>query len=240
MPASVYFDNYNAQNEQQLLEDLIVESINIYGHEVYYLPRRLENKDEIYEQSDIVSYNEYHIVPMYLENVGGFVGDSDFLSKFGIEIRNQIVLAVAIREFEEHVNKKSIEFDLSRPREGDLIYFAPNNKLFQIKYTDKFQMFYQLGTLQTWKLTLELFEYSGEKFNTGIEKLDLLEIYSNDLLQWAIFDEDGNYLVDESNNVIVNEGYKPEVIDKMDDSSQIQTESDLFVDFTVQNPFGEP
>ena len=134
------------RSEQLLLENLIIESIRIYGQDMYYIPRKLNNYDNVYGADDQSSYENAYSIELYIKSVDGFSGDGDFMSKFGIEIRNQVVFSVAQRRFNEEIGEYTTQV---RPNEGDLIYFPLNKKCFQIKYVNKFEMFYQLGALQT-------------------------------------------------------------------------------------------
>ena len=241
MPTNFYYNNFENSGEQTLLDDLIVESIKIHGQDMWYLPRTLKNKNEILGQSDIVEYNSAYMVPIYIENVDGFGGEGNFLSKFGLEIRDQVTFSIAVKTFRDDVASSETENTLSRPREGDLIYFPLNRKCFQILFVDKFQMYYPLGSLHTWKLTCELFEYSSERFNTGIGEIDILEQkFSADILQWAIFDEDGNFLITESGgDIYVDEEYGLTSPEPISDNQDIQTQSNTFIDFSTTDPFSE-
>lgn len=238
MPLNNYFNTYERNSEQELLNDLVVESINIYGENVYYIPRTLVTPDKIYGESSIVAFNAAHMVPMYLKSVDGFSGEGNFMQKFGLEIRDQVIWSVAQRTFQNEVIAEELAIDLTRPREGDLIYFPLNRKCFQILFVDKFEMFYQLGALQTWSMTAELFEYSSERFNTGIAEIDAIEQkYSADLLQWALYDEDGNYLITEDNDVLVDEKYGVTSPEPQTDNEPIQTESNTFIIQANSDPF---
>ena len=107
-------------------------------------------------------------------------------------------------------------------------------------FVNKFEMFYQLGALQTWEMTCELFEYSGETFNTGIPEIDSIQVkFDNNVLTWAIRDENNDYLTDEDGNYIILEGKAASDLIPGDDSIAIQKESDEFVDFSVKDPFSE-
>ena len=172
---------------------------------------------------------------MYIESYDGFKGDGNFMSKFGIEIRDQVVFAVSQMVFADEVGVVTAQ---PRPNEGDLIYFPLNNKCFQIKYTDKFEMFYPLGALYLWKMTCELFEYSNERISTGIPEIDALEVqFDINAIDWTIKNEDGIMILNEDGNYLVLEGSATE--DKIigDDSTEIQKESNTFVDFSVTDPF---
>lgn len=237
MATNFFFNNFNASQEQLLLENLIIESIKIYGQDMQYIPRVLNNYDAVYGADDQSSYESAYPIEMYIKSIDGFSGDSDFLSKFGIEIRNEVVFSMAQRIFSEEVGRFT---DQTRPNEGDLIYFPLNGKVFQIKYVNKFEMFYQLGALQTWEVTCELFEYSGEKISTGIPEIDELELkFSTNVFDFAIKNEDDKMITDELSNIIINENKSSDDLIVLDDSNEIQEESDVFVDFSVSDPFSE-
>lgn len=239
MATNFYFNNFQSSQEQSLLENLIIESIKIYGEDMYYLPRRFDKIDEIYGESAVTSFDTAYLVEMYINSVDGFSGDGNFLSKFGLEIRDQVTFTIAQRVFNEEVDVYEAT-TLHRPREGDLIYFPLNQKCFQIKYVTNKPFFYQLGALQTFELVCELFEYSGEAMNTGIEDIDKLQKnHSIDILDYAVTDEDGMYLMDEDGDYIVNEKYNLGTIDPNADNEWIQQESDEFLDFSEYDPFSE-
>lgn len=236
MATNFFFNNFQASQEQLLLENLVIESIRIYGHDVYYIPRKLNNYDSVYGADDISSYEQAIPIEMYIKSIDGFTGDGEFLSKFGIEIRNQVVFSMSRRIFSEEVGTITTQV---RPNEGDIIYFPLNQRLFVIRYVNKYEMFYQLGALQTWEVTTEVFEYAGEKFTTGIEEIDSIQTqFSTNILDWGIKDEDGYYLLDEEGNYLILENA---VVDSLaaSDNDEIQQESDLFVDWSAQNPFTE-
>jgi len=224
-----YFNNYGATNEQGVLEDLIIESIKMYGQNMIYLPRHNDNPDDLYGTSDLVTFSDHYSIEMYLTSVDGFAGDGDFMSKFGLEIRDQIVLSVAKKRFaEELVTVPAI----IRPREGDLIYFPLNDKCFEIKFVNNKKLFYQLGSLPIYELTCELYEYSSEKFQTGIAAID--KIYVNRTLDVTSLTANGVV----TSNTISNTDAKMELNNLFDDSAQIKREDD-FIDFTEFNPFSE-
>lgn len=237
MPTNIFFNNFKNSGEQQLLENLVIESIKIYGQDMFYVPRKLNNYDGIYGADDSSSYEDAYMIEMYIKSVDGFTGDGNFLSKFGIEIRDQIIFSMSQRIFTQEVG---VNTNQPRPNEGDLIYFPLNNKCFQIKFVNKFEMFYQLGALQTWEVTCELFEYSNEKINTGIKQIDSLMKSSDiNLVDSAITDENGNLILDENNELLVDEGASTENKVHGDDAVQLKSETNEFIDFTKDNPFSE-
>lgn len=202
--------------EQNLIEDLIIESIRIYGFDVWYIPRTLGAKDELLNEDDLSTFNAAYMMEMYIKNVEGFGGDGDFLSKFGLQINDTMTLSVAIRRFNEDVGLYTEEV---RPNEGDLIYFPLNRKMFEVKFVEHEAIFYQMGALQMYDLRCELFEYSQERFNTGVSDIDTLF----------------NRYVLTSNAAIAN----VESVDAIADNFTIETAADAILDFTEQNPFGE-
>lgn len=204
---------------------------------MYYIPRTLNNYDEVYGADDQSSYDNAYPIEMYIKSIDGFSGDGDFMSKFGIEIRDQVVFSMAQRIFAEEVGTFTSQV---RPNEGDLIYFPLNQKCFIIRYVNKFEMFYQLGALQTWEVTAELFEYSGEAMNTGIPEIDVLQKqYSLNQYDWVIQTQDADFITDEDGNIIVLEGSSTSDLLFNAENDEIQEESDQFVDFSAVDPFSE-
>lgn len=239
MATSVFFNNFFSSQEQQLIENLIIESISIYGMDVYYLPRTLTNKDEIYGEDNLSKYKSAYLVDMYIKDVMGFRGEGDFLSKFNLQIRDQMTFTIARRTF---FNDIGDEEGLERPREGDLIYFPLNKKTFVIKFVEHEAIFYLLGSLQTYDIVCELFTYSNERFNTGVEDIDkMYEQYSTSTVPKGLLTNDllPYYLIDENGFKLVQEEYDLDDVDKNADNDEIQQESLDFVDFTVIDPFSE-
>lgn len=235
--SSFFFNNFTSSQEQQLFENLVVEATAIHGLDVYYIPRNIVNRDKIYYTDDQSSYTNPYLVAMYIENVDGFQGDGNFMSKFGLEIRDQIVLSIPITTFNQEIGAYTAQ---TRPNEGDLIFFPLNKKCFQIKFVDKFQMYFQLGKVYTYKITCELFEYSNETFNTGIADIDAIQTnFSTNLIDWAVLDETGEPILTETSDYLVSEKYDLEVIDPTSENKELQDESDTFIDFSESDPFSE-
>jgi len=209
----------------------------MYGHDLYYLPRTRVEDDLIYGEETYSEFNSQYFVEMYIKNVEGFAGQGDFLSKFNLEIRDQVTFTVARRTFNEEVGAYT---SFVRPREGDLIYFPLNNKLFEIKFVEHEAIFYQLGALQTFDITCELFEYSNEIFNTGISSIDekQRDITFN-LSDFAIKTEAGLAIADEDMNDLVLESFSLDTQDPISDNEQLETEGDSILDFTEIDPFSE-
>jgi hypothetical protein len=237
MATSFYFNNFGASQEQLLIENLVVESIKIYGHDLYYLPRTLVNSDDIYAEETYSRFDSQYFIEMYIKNVEGFAGQGDFLSKFNLEIRDQVTFTVSRRAFSEEVGALT---SFVRPREGDLIYFPLNRKLFEIKFVEHEAIFYQLGALQTFDLVCELFEYNNEVFNTGIAEIDdKQKPLTFNMSDFGIMLESGLALADEEGFDLIQEQYDLKVQDPVSDNYDIQSESDGILDFTEIDPFSE-
>ena len=171
MATNVFFSQA-VKSEQNLIEDLVVESLRMYGHDCYYLPRTIVNEDTILGEAANSTFDDAYEVEMYLEGIEGFEGEGDLYSKFGVEVRDSATFVISRRTWERFV---SLDVNLAtglRPNEGDLIYFPLSKSLFEIKFVEHENPFYQLGKLFVFKMSCDLFEYSGEKFDTEIDVLD--------------------------------------------------------------------
>ncbi len=188
MATNVHFSQ-QVQTEQNLVEDLVVESLRMYGHNVYYLPRKIVNEDTILGDAANSSFEDAYEVEMYLEGVEGFEGEGDLYSKFGVEVRDTANFVISRRSWERFV---SLDANLAtglRPNEGDLIYFPLSKSLFEIKFVEHENPFYQLGKLFVFKMNCDLFEYSGEKFDTEITALDTdLELAQAQSIEFTLTD----------------------------------------------------
>lgn len=175
MPVSGYFNNFPSQNrmnnEHMLMEDVIVESIQIMGHNVYYIPREsLDSVDMIFGESTKVKFNHAYLIEAYLANVEGFEGDNDFFSKFGLEIRDSSNFVISRRSFAKHVPSSLRQ----RPQEGDLVYVPVLHRMFEIKFIEEELMFFSLGkrTPFVYEMRCEQFRYSQEEIDTGVGEID--------------------------------------------------------------------
>lgn len=237
MATSVYFNNFGASQEQLLIENLIIESIKIYGHDVFYIPRTVVNKDEVFREAEYSSYNQAIMVEMYIRNIDGFAGDGEFLSKFGVEVRDQMTFTMAQRVFAEEIGD-ALAF--TRPREGDLIFFTLTQSLFQIKFVNVKPIFYQLGALQTYDIVCELYEGNSDIFNTGIPSID--DVYSAYTLvsdDYVLLAQDGSALTTEDGETIILQSYSVDAIDPNAQNDMFEQEGLDFIDFTEIDPFSE-
>jgi len=171
MPRNVYFSQA-VKSEQNLYEDLIIESLKIYGQDVYYIPRTLVNRDDILNEDPASKFDDAYLLEMYIENTEGFEGSGDLYSKFGLEIRDECTFIVSRRRWETRVGIFSDNVIDPRPQEGDLIFLPMTNSFFEISYVEDDQPFYQLSNLPVYRMQCSLFEYNDEDFDTGIVEVD--------------------------------------------------------------------
>jgi hypothetical protein len=174
MATSVYFNNYNSQAEQRVVEDLIVESIKIMGFDAYYLPIfNPEDRDILYGEDPVKKFNAAFPVEFYLSSSLEYSGEREFFSKFGLEIKNNATVILSKRSFSQRVPQNTF----TRPREGDLVYVPFLNgtgELFEIKFVNQTKDFFTLGRKIPffYELELEKFKYSQEVIDTGVEDID--------------------------------------------------------------------
>ena len=244
MPTSVYFDT-GTTAEQRLYENLIIEQLSVFGQDVYYLPRKLVNKDTLFGEDASSSFNDAYIIEMYLDNIEGYEGQKEMMTRFGVDIQDEATWVVSKRRFEQLISLDQNLIVSSRPNEGDLIYFAKSKKLFEIGFVDHDDPFYQLSNLPVFKMRCRTFDYSHEDMATGISEIDDIETsLSLDALAYQVTLESGtesgtNYLITENGDWIVSEDYIISTIDTSSDSDWFETEGDSILDFSEMNPFGE-
>ena len=179
MPRNVYFSQ-GTTPEQNLYEDITIEALKIYGHETYYIPRKIVNEDSIFDEDQLSSFGSAYMIEAYIEG-DGYEGDQELLTKFGLEVRDQLTLVISNRRWEQLIGRHiSSDTNLNRkvvrrPLEGDLIYVPTIKGLFEIQFVEDEDPFYQLQNLPVFKLRLELFEFGGEDIDTGVEAIDTYE-----------------------------------------------------------------
>jgi len=171
---NVYFTQ-GTTGEQYLIEDLIIESLKIYGQEMMYIPRTLISKDEILGEDRLSQFNSSFPIEMYFENVDSFAGQGAFIQKFGLMMEQSATLVVARRRWDQLVGRYGQTQIPTRPNEGDLLYFPLTKGLFEIKFVQHQDPFYQLGKLYVYKLQVELFQYASEAIDTGVAEIDVFE-----------------------------------------------------------------
>jgi hypothetical protein len=197
MPTNVFF-NHAVNTEQHLYEDLVVESLRFYGHETYYLPREIVEEDTILGEDVQSKFGDAYSVEMYLDNVEGFEGE-DLFSKFGIQTQEECTFTLALRTWERFISLDSNLVTSLRPNEGDLVYFPMSGSMFEIRYVEDQNPFFQIGKLFIFKLKCTLFEYSGEDFDTNIDAIDIVEDQQAYTIQLTLDSSgSGDYAANES------------------------------------------
>ena len=283
MSTNRYFNHFSYAREQDLVEDLIIESTKIYGHDVKYLPRTIVDRDDLYGEDRLSTFNAAAEVEVYIKNVDAFEGEGTILSRFGLEMRDEITFTIARKRWNQirqekllteigynllqetaNTNQPSRQFPSTpaqtfgflleegtgdgyqitseRPMEGDLIYFPMVDKLFEIKFVEHEEIFYQTGRLQTYDLRCELFEYSSERIDTGDAVIDAIEDnYSNDLLfyQFTLEDDSGVLLTEDGDTLLQESTLN--TTDSQANNSVFRSEilADDILDFSESNPWGE-
>ena len=196
MATNQYFKQ-KVRSEQQLFEDLVIESLQMFGQDVYYLPREIVNKDKIFLDDVPSRFSDAYKVEMYIENTEGFEGEGDLFTKFGVELRDQATFIVSRKRWVQLVGKR-LEVANFRPREGDLIYLPMSESMFEIRRVETETPFYQLKDLPTFRLQCELFEYSGEDFDTGVESIQDIEQEGSFKYNLSLDSGGGKFIVGET------------------------------------------
>lgn len=207
-------------SEQELVESLIIECLKIYGFELLYIPRNTVKSNDILNEDVLNNFKHAYPIEAYMSSVDGFQGEGSLLSKFGIEIRDTANFVVSRRRWDEVVARDGETQLPTRPAEGDLIYFPLTQAFLEIRRVVSKNPFFQVGRLYVYALECELYQYSSELFDTGVEEID-------DIARDTSLDE---LLV---GNVITSER------DKQSQNEVFVDNSDI-LDFSANNPFGEP
>jgi hypothetical protein len=173
--ATNHYFNQGTITEQLLYEDIVIESLKIFGQDIVYLPRELTNKDVFFNDDSISKFIKYYKIEMYIENIEGFDGEGDLFTKFGVEIRDEASFIVSRRRWNRLVKTENNAIEFYRPREGDLIYLPLSKSIFEIQKVETESPFYQLKNLPVFRLRASLFEYNDENFDTGIDAIDNVE-----------------------------------------------------------------
>lgn len=239
MASNHYFNNFTNSMEQDLIESLIVETMGIYGHSISYCPRTIVHMNEIFGEDPISAYNHAYTMDVYIRSYDNYEGDGTFLSKFNLEIRDQVKFSVARRTF---ANEVGVYQSLDRPQEGDLIYSDMMQRLFVIKYVDNTPTFYQMGSLQTWDIVCEVFEYSSEHLDTGVVAIDNIERdFSINMENQGILTNDLYMITDQSGFALIlgQFSFDAQEQDVFADNDEIAFAANTVVDWSVVDPFQE-
>ena len=165
-----------SQSEQRLVQSLINEQLQIYGVEVTYIPRKFVRKQTIIKEVQSSAFDDNFLLEAYVNTYEGYGGQGDIMTKFGVSLRDELTLTISKERFEDFISpflESDEDYELStRPREGDVIFFPLGARLFEVKFVEHEEPFYQLGKNYVYQLKCELFEYEDEVFDTDIEEID--------------------------------------------------------------------
>ena len=164
--------------EQNLMQELINEQLKIYGVEITYIPRKIVNRSTVFEELERSKFDDNFLLEAYVDTWDGYGGQGDIMTKFGMTLKDELTVSISRERFEDFIapfmeampdDEMIID---TRPREGDLVFFPLGNRLFEVKFVEHEDPFYQLGKNYVYKLQCELFEYEDEVIDTGVEEID--------------------------------------------------------------------
>ena len=164
--------------EQNLMQELINEQLKIYGVEITYIPRKIVNRSTVFEELERSKFDDNFLLEAYVDTWDGYGGQGDIMTKFGMTLKDELTISISRERFEDFIapfmeampdDEMIID---TRPREGDLVFFPLGNRLFEVKFVEHEDPFYQLGKNYVYKLQCELFEYEDEVIDTGVEEID--------------------------------------------------------------------
>ena len=165
-----------SQSEQRLVQSLINEQLQIYGVEVTYIPRKFVRKQTIIKEVQSSAFDDNFLLEAYVNTFEGYGGQGDIMTKFGVSLRDELTVTISKERFEDFISpflSADDDYELStRPREGDIIFFPLGARLFEVKFVEHEDPFYQLGKNYVYQLKCELFEYEDEVIDTGIDVID--------------------------------------------------------------------
>ena len=229
-------------SEQNLYEALIIESMKIYGIQTYYIPRKPFNQDPILGEDPYNSFNHAYPVEMYMENVTGYAGEDEIITKFGLDIRDSATFVVSRKRWKETVGDTGNSILDFRPTEGDIIYMPLTQSFFEIRKVDSQTPFFQIGKLYVYRMNCELYQYSNEVFDTGVSEIDnIFGQFTQSIDKFELLDESGYALLNEGGKImpLMTESYSANNDPGNADNDSFTLERNATLDFSERNPFGD-
>ena len=191
MATNLYFNNVTSHAEQELINELTSEVIKIHGMDVFYIPRTIVKEDLLLDEDVLSRFSTAYEIEMYLKSTEGFGGEGDLVSKFGLDVRDEVIFTV-------HADRFNLATDMDKPLEGDLVFLPMSKGLFEIKFVEHEQPFYQAGKNYSFDITCELFQYSEEQLETGIAAIDDIEREQSASIDFVMTaGGSGSYTIDE-------------------------------------------
>ena len=237
MAVSTHFDNFSFFGEQQLLNDLGNDMIKRYGIDVYYMPRSHVNIDKLWLEDTLSQFNQATQIEVFIKTFTGWQGEGDLMQKFGISMADQITFSMMRSRWEEEFTL--FQPTLIRPLEGDFIYLPLTHALFEVKFVEHESNFYQTGQLTYYDIRAERVNYSSEKIQTGVSEIDnIASKFSNAGDEFAMVDQNGDYIITGDGSLIEEGQYSPDKIDGITQNDLFSSQGRQFIDFSKSNPFG--
>ena len=229
---------HGSVSEQNLYDRLIIESLDTKGEDFFYIPRVLVAKDDILTEDVLSKFVGSYPIVGYIDEVDHWGGASSFMSKFGIYQEEQATITISKTKWDELVGVNQVTIVPDRPCEGDLLYLPVTKSLLEIRYVEHQSQFYQLHKQFVYKLKVELFSHSSERFETGITDVDNKAMEMTfDILERGFEQESGlGDIVLEDGGIMITEDPKHR---NFNQKSEFIDESNKFLDFDESNPFGE-
>lgn len=244
---------------------MIIESIKIYGVQGFFLPRTFVNKDVLYGEDPASIFDDALEMEMYIKSYDGFMGQEDFLSKFGLQIDESITFTVAQKRFLQSTKSGVLTeqsynlldqsgelilqedtYDYSsilRPREGDLIWIPMLGYMYEIKFTENIDVFFPLGRLYTFEMRCDRYEYSSERIDTGVTEIDDIESVfslSNEFIDKILLEDDFSLQYEDTGGILTEGDHiVSKEVEADNDYIAKKIRSEEIVDFTEKNPFSE-
>ena len=247
MATNKYLSNgrgIGATSERELLHSLMKECIQQLGMDVFFIPRKIANFDQLYGEDPTSYFDKNTVLEMYLESYDGFDGKDDYMSKWGLRTEEMAIFKVSRRRFDEVVGEafaRDLPNNIIRPNEGDLLYLPLDNNLFEIRHVGLKDSFYQLSDYYCYNLTCSLFQYSSEVIDTGVQEIQDQIPNSLDNLLYSFIGASDNVLVDATDAELNAINISTEPTNQLEYNSAnktLKTESDSILSFSEANPFG--
>lgn len=240
------FFNKGSTLEHKVYEDMVIEAIQIYGFDVYYLPRKLRKFDNVLGEDTLSVFELAIPIEVYIENFEGPEGESEIIQRFGLEIRDSFTFRIAKRRWEQVIGALNVTIVNSRPNEGDLIFIQlgqSSTELYEVKFVEHEKPFYQLDRITTYELKCEMYQYSNELFRTGIPQIDSIsQEVATDSLLYGLATELGVEMISENGAAIGTEHWNDDTQEKnrYATNADFNEESlDIIKGWNPNDPFGD-
>jgi len=228
--------------EQNLLENLIIESIKIFGEEVWYIPRTSVKPDIILGEDVLSQFTGIFPIEAFLNNIEGWGGNGELMTKFGIQVQDEATFIISRRRWMESVSLQTDNIILStRPDEGSLIYFPKTQAFFEITFVDHLNPFYQLNKFYIFSMQCSMFRYSSESISTGNAEVDQHALDNSlNQLDYILTGQNNLPILDQLGNPIITQEFDSRTPQPTpNDGQDLKTETKTLIATDEKNLFGE-